>query len=68
MANDWVKIFNSADRFKAEIYKGMLEENGIPSIIMDKQDSAYVSIGEVELYVKRENILKAMTIIKTNEA
>ena len=57
----------SADRVKVEIIRGVLEEHGINAIIIDKQDSAYTFFGELELYVNRDDILRAMTILKQNE-
>ncbi len=63
MDNDWVKIYESSKQYEAEIISGMLEENEIECIIMNKQDSVYL-FGEIELYVKREEILRAKTLIQ----
>jgi hypothetical protein len=63
MDNDWVKIFSSSKQYEVEIINGMLEENGIESVIMNKQDSNYF-FGEYELYVMRDEILRAKTLIQ----
>jgi hypothetical protein len=34
---------------------------------MDKKDSAYGAFGELELYVQRENVLKAKHILNSKE-
>jgi hypothetical protein len=63
MDNDWVKIYESGKQYEIELISGLLEENEIESVIMNKQDSVYL-FGEYELYVKREEILKAKTLIQ----
>lgn len=47
----WVKVFATTDPIEAGIVKTMLNEHGIPTIEMNKQDSVYVVIGELELLV-----------------
>jgi len=66
MENDWQKVFSTPKGYLAEIIKGVLIENGIESIIINKQDSAYL-LGEVEVYTRKDNLLKAINIIKNNE-
>ncbi|CAL1521181.1 DUF2007 domain-containing protein [Chitinophaga sp. MM2321] len=53
MEKDWVKIFSSDRPFEAEIVKGMLSENGIIAVLINKQSSSYniVLPDQVELYV-----------------
>ena len=63
MDNDWVKIYESGKQYEIEIISGLLNENDIESVIMNKQDSVYL-FGEYELYVKREEILRAKTLIQ----
>ena len=47
----WVKIYATRNFPNANIIKGMLEENNIRTIILNKQDSSYVNFGDIELYV-----------------
>ena len=42
-----------------------LEENGIESIIINKQDSVYNAFGDIELYVNRNDILKAKQLLES---
>ena len=65
MEKNWVKIYTTADEIKAQMVKDVLENNGIRSVILNKKDSSYVVIGDVEIYVNRDNVLKAMTLIKS---
>lgn len=66
MENDWQKVFSTSKGYLAEIIKGVLIEHGIDSIVINKQDSSYL-FGEVEVYTKKDNLLKAINIIKKNE-
>jgi hypothetical protein len=63
MQNDWVVIFTTAKQYEVELVHGMLLENEIESIIVNKQDSSYF-FGECELLVQREDILLAKTLIQ----
>ncbi len=46
----WIKLFSTRSYAEANIVKGMLEENNIHTIMLNKQDSNYL-LGEIELYV-----------------
>ena len=63
-ANQWVKIFDSELLYKIEIAKGVLEEHGIPCVVLNKQDSSYVIFGMIELYVNTHYAVKAINLIK----
>lgn len=66
MDKDWTKIYSTGVAYKAELLKGLLIENDIKAVIMNKQDSAYL-FGELELYVEAEHAVKARHIITTHE-
>lgn len=63
MEKDWVKIYATSDVIKAEMVKSFLLENDIHAVVINKKDSS-LFIGEVELYVKQEDALKATHLIK----
>lgn len=67
MNNDWVKIYVSNQIHKVEIVKATLEENGIKSFEINKKDSSYISVGEIELYVKAEDEILSKVIINNNQ-
>ncbi len=48
---NWYRIFSTDQAYRAEIIRGVLEENEIPVVLVNKQDSSYVFLGEVEIYV-----------------
>jgi len=58
----WEKVYGTNVEYQAEILKALLEEENIVSIVVNKQDSSYLSFGEIEVYVKSEDILKAKQI------
>ena len=67
MNEQWEKIYSSISPPRVELLRSLLENEGIPAVIVNKQDSMYVMIGEVELYTTRDHILKAKNIISKTE-
>ena len=61
---NWEMLYGTGQPYKAEILKGVLEENEIQSVIVNKQDSAYLVFGEIEVYVQRDDMVKAVQILK----
>jgi hypothetical protein len=47
----WFKLYTTKNYAEANIIKGMLEENNITAIILNKLDSSYLAFGDIELYV-----------------
>ena len=66
MEKDWVLIFSTADGFSAEIARGILKENDIDNVVIDKQDRFY-HFGEIEIYVHRDNVIKAKYLLNDLE-
>lgn len=48
---NWYLLYSTRNMPEASIIKGMLEENGVTVMIVNKQSSSYLSFGDVELYV-----------------
>lgn len=47
----WYKLYITRNYTEASIIKGMLEENSIEVILMNKLDSSYLNFGDIELYI-----------------
>ncbi|TAL60251.1 MAG: hypothetical protein EPN85_07640 [Bacteroidetes bacterium] len=62
---DWVCIYTSQKLQEAEMMKGLLSFNEINNVVVNKQDSAYM-FGEFEIYVNRDDVVKAKFVLKTN--
>lgn len=60
---DWSLIYASKSLPEATIIKGMLEENNVPVMLMNRQDSSYVNFGEIELYVPKVFNLLAKQLV-----
>ena len=62
---DWKKVFSSSQLAASSMVMGILNENEIPAKTLNKQDSSYVFLGEVEVYVPLEMFEKAQALIST---
>ena len=63
MEKNWVNIFTTNQAYLAEIIKDVLADNDMQAVIINKQDSAYITIGDIDIYVKAENVIKAKFLI-----
>ena len=68
MENDWTCIFSTSNQQKAELLKGLLTHNEINSVVVNKQASPYNMFGEFEVYVNRDDVVKAKFVMKENDA
>ncbi len=66
MDSSWAMIYSTGAPYKAELLKGLLSESGIASVVINKKDSSY-HFGELELYVKAEDVVQAKRIISAHE-
>ena len=63
--NNWTVIFESSFAHEIQIVKALMEEHGIRTVEVNKNDSAYPSSGAIELYVNKEDAVRARHFIKT---
>jgi hypothetical protein len=49
--DQWHFLYSTQNLPEANIIKGMLEENNVPVMLVNKQSSSYLNFGEIELYV-----------------
>jgi hypothetical protein len=66
MNQNWVTIISSDQAYQLEIWKGLLLQHEITSVVINKQDSSYMNFGEAELKVIESDAQKAIDIIKKN--
>ncbi len=68
MEDNWVSVFTTNQPYLADIVKQVLLENNIVSVVINKIDSSYSMFGEVEVYVDRDIVIKAKSIIESIES
>jgi hypothetical protein len=66
LQDGWVDIYTADSQYKAELIVGLLSENGIEAIMLNQQDSVYL-IGEIKIYVHRDNVVLAKHILENTE-
>lgn len=64
MDNNWVSVFSTTKEFVAERMKEILDESGIPAVILNQLDSSYKTFGEINVMVNGEDKEKAELVIK----
>ena len=62
---DWKKIYSNTSLANVSMVEGMLNEQGIPAKLLNRQDSSYVFLGEMELYVPLEFELIAQELVNS---
>jgi hypothetical protein len=60
---EWVKIYEDTSMQNVAAIRNELEQESIVSNTMNKIDTLYPSLGEIEVYVQPENEEKAKEII-----
>ena len=63
--SDWQLVYSSPQPHLIEIAKNLLAENNIENFLVDKRDSSF-TMGELELYVKPTNVMRAKFILEKN--
>ena len=61
---NWVSVHTTANEFEAGIIKGLLENEGISAVVLNRKDSAYVFLGEINIMVSAHDQVRAEQIIK----
>ncbi len=64
MSHNWTGVYTTSHRYLAEMVNQMFSDNGIESVVLDKKDSAYPTIGYIEVMVKEEDQAAAKDLLK----
>jgi hypothetical protein len=62
--DNWVKVFETEKQIRAEIVKGVLEENEIKAVVLNKKETVYQIFGTYQVLVLKEDILLATNLIQ----
>ena len=61
---NWIKVYEDQNQIRAEIVKAVLEENGIPAVVMNKKETVYHVFGTYEVLVIQGDAPAAMQLIQ----
>lgn len=64
MEKGWKEVYLTAEEYKAEIAKDLLENAGIKFVVINQHDSAIQSFGEYRIYTAEENAERAVELLK----
>ena len=62
--SNWKKVFSSSQLAVASMVSGILMEQKVQTNVLNKIDSSYVFLGEVEVYVTAADYENALLIVK----
>ena len=65
MEKGWQRIYSTDQPHMVSIVRSILKENDIDSIEANKRDSNY-AFGDIEIFVREEDIIFAKILIKQN--
>jgi len=60
--SSWKRVYETPVTYRAQIVKDLLEEQEIPALVVNKQNSPYL-LGNLEVHVPSDYMLKAMHFI-----
>lgn len=63
--DNWVSVFTTTELFVAERMKEVLTESGIPAVVLNQRDSSYLTFGDINVMVNKEDQEKAEQVIKS---
>jgi lantibiotic modifying enzyme len=64
MEQDWTKVLSTRNPVTAEMAKGLLRENGIEAVELNKRDSCYGNFGNIEVYCHASQVVTALEVLK----
>lgn len=60
----WQKVYSDNLEHRVSIVKSVLNDLGIKSVIVNKNNSAFNNFGHFELHVESENVIRSIKIIQ----
>lgn len=64
MSGEWAILGKYPMEHQAVLLKAALEDEGIACVLHNRRDSAYGFLGEIEVYVKVDDFLKAKHLME----
>ena len=67
MDSGWQCVYFSNQLQLIEIVRAVLNDHNIKSVVIDKRDSSYIMVGDIEVFVPLEDSILAKIIIEQND-
>lgn len=64
MDRNWQSVYFTNQLHLVEIIRAVLHDHEIDSVAVDKRDSSYISVGDIEVFVPDEDAILAKIIIE----
>ncbi|MEO6167230.1 MAG: DUF2007 domain-containing protein [Chitinophagales bacterium] len=61
---EWIKVYETSMPHQATLVQSMLKENNIEAVILNQQDSSYITLGEISVYVALKDSIAAINLIE----
>ncbi len=61
---DWIKVFVTSKMHQAVMVQSILKESSIDAVLLNQQDSSYITLGEISVLVRLKDYADAENIIK----
>jgi hypothetical protein len=65
---EWIKVYETPALHKAVMVQSILKEHNIDAVILNQQDSSYITVGEISVYVALIDSIEAINIIEENQS
>lgn len=64
---NWKVAYITPSPHEAELVRGMLEANGIDVVVMVGNSTPYPQMGETELHVAQDDLVRAMYLVRKHQ-
>ncbi|MBS4072452.1 putative signal transducing protein [Algoriphagus aquatilis] len=61
---NWIRVFEDQNQIRAEIVKGVLEEKGVPAVVLNKKETVYQVLGTYQVLVPNDQAIPALQLIQ----
>ena len=62
--SEWIKVYETSKLHEALMVQGVLKGRNIEAVILNQQDSSYLTVGEISVFVSLQDSIDAIDIIE----
>lgn len=67
LKDQWICVYSSTFLHNVELIKHLLAESEVGAVVLNQKDSFYPVIGQIELYVQQDDVIRAKKIIEDSQ-